>query len=195
MADREPIRQSNELGRPLVPEVWEPTVRVIPNNERSTRRLRWPLVGLVTAGAVVSGALLYELGASRGSNDSSSQPSTTLSPNAQPQLSSANPNSVGSSSANTLVFDALGGGSSIIQVYPGVDDTQASRQSVAAFNSGDHVTAECKTEGRTVHSHPEVGEKSQSSNMWIRFQAPQPEYATAVYVQDPTVLLGKLPHC
>jgi hypothetical protein len=65
-------------------------------------------------------------------------------------------------------FDALGGGSSIVNVYPGVQDTAADRQPNGTFASGQTTTAVCKTTGRTVRSDPNVGERPRESDIWIR---------------------------
>ena len=95
----------------------------------------------------------------------------------------------------TLVFDNLGGGSSIIQVYPGVTD--ADRQANGTYNAGDAVSADCKTVGRTVRSDPSVGELNRISDQWIRIQGTPSEtqYATVIYVQSPDELLARLPDC
>lgn len=96
----------------------------------------------------------------------------------------------------TLTFDDLGGGSSIIEVYPGVRDTPKDRQYNGTYNSGDTASAECKATGRTVHSIPSAGEANRSSNEWIRLRTQgEQQYATAVYVGDPTALLGRLTLC
>jgi len=96
-----------------------------------------------------------------------------------------------------LTFDALGGGFPTIQVYPGVTTSLADKASNGVFRDGDKVSAECKTEGRTVHSDPSVGEEDRTSNEWIRITGNPglTEYATAVYVEDPTKLLSQLPEC
>lgn len=95
----------------------------------------------------------------------------------------------------TLTFDDLGANSSIIQVYPGVESTPADKTSNGTFNSGDTVPAECKTEGRTVHSVPP--ETPRQSNEWVRIHGTpgETQYATAVYVHSPDQLLSKLPDC
>jgi len=95
----------------------------------------------------------------------------------------------------TLTFDDLGGGSSIIKVYPGVGNTSADKRYNGTYNDGDTVSAECKTEGRTVNSNPNLGEEKRSSAEWIKLTTPVAEYATAVYVENPDKLLGQLPEC
>jgi hypothetical protein len=56
-------------------------------------------------------------------------------------------------------FDDLRGGSSIVNVYPGVHDTAADRQLNGTFLSGQTTTATCKTTGRLVRSDPSAGER------------------------------------
>ena len=96
-----------------------------------------------------------------------------------------------------LVFDDLHGGSPIIEVYPGVTNSSADKQANGSFNDGDSVPAECKTEGRMVHSNPGLGEEDRSSDDWIRIQGSpgETQYATAVYAENPSELLGRLPDC
>ncbi len=101
------------------------------------------------------------------------------------------------SEAAVLVFDDLGGGSSIIQVYPGVQNTEVDKQYNGTFNDGDIVGALCKTEGRQVSSDPSAGEVSRTSSEWVRINGTPgvDQYATAVYVENSDDLLGKLPVC
>jgi hypothetical protein len=96
-----------------------------------------------------------------------------------------------------LVFDDLHGGSPLIQVYPGVTESAADKQPNGTFNDGDSVTAECKTEGRDVHSDINAGESDRSSDEWVRIQGSpgETQYATAVYVENPSELLAQLPNC
>ncbi|SRR6266498_3741254 len=96
-----------------------------------------------------------------------------------------------------LVFDDLDGGSPIIQVYPGVSDSVADKLATGTYRDGQTVYAECKTKGRKVSSHPELGEAPRTSDDWIRFHS-IPDigpYATAVYVENPEALLAQLPDC
>ncbi|HEU4914099.1 MAG TPA: hypothetical protein VFT16_01675 [Candidatus Saccharimonadales bacterium] len=96
-----------------------------------------------------------------------------------------------------LVFDDLHGGSSIIQVYPGVTTSTADRQPNGEFRDDESIPATCKTQGRQVHSVPALGEDDRTSNVWIRIDGSPREvqYATAVYVEDPEALLDRLPDC
>lgn len=96
-----------------------------------------------------------------------------------------------------LVFDDLGGGSSIIRVFPGVRMGAADKVANGTFNDGDEVPPECKIEGRTVHSDHSVGEENRQSNDWIKIQGTpgEEQYATAVYVENPEKLLNQLEDC
>lgn len=127
-----------------------------------------------------------------GSNEGESK-TTVASIKAQSNV----PSSVPSKEVPVLVFDDLGGGSSIIQVYPGAKDVAADKKTNGTFNVGDSVPAECKTEGRTVHSDMSTGEVDRTSSDWIRIEgAPgETQYATAVYVESPQTLLRQLPEC
>ncbi|MFD8492282.1 hypothetical protein [Amycolatopsis sp. NPDC059657] len=96
-----------------------------------------------------------------------------------------------------LIFDDLGGGSPIIQVYPGASGVPGDKVANGTFNSGDRVTALCKTRGRSVSSAPQLGEQPRTSEIWFRIIGipGMRQYATAVYVKDPDALLGKLHDC
>ena len=162
-----------------------------------TDRLSWmgtmdALVGrkrTVLTAAVVSAALWA---AGCGGNGRSSTETHTRNPvpGRSSSLGPQKPKAV-------LTFDDLGGGSSIIEVFPGVRSTPADEQYNGTYSDGDRVSAVCKTNGRTVHSDPSVGERSRSSHEWIRIiGAPGvSQYATAVYIEHPRRLLQQLPDC
>jgi hypothetical protein len=80
-------------------------------------------------------------------------------------------------------FDDLRGGSAIVNVYPGVQDTAADRQPNGTFLSGQTTTATCKTTGRLVRSDPSAGERPRQSDVWLRVeaQAGQISYASLTY--------------
>lgn len=103
----------------------------------------------------------------------------------------------GSPELPRLVFDALNTGSSIIAVYPGVGESAADRQPNGTFSDGQSIPAECQTEGRIVTSEKSPGHNARTSNVWIRIEGTpgETQYATAVYVEDPTTLLGQLKPC
>lgn len=139
--------------------------------------------------AVLTGSLaLTGCGRGGGEADSAATGTSATSPSSTPSRSGELPR---------LVFDDLHGGSPLIQVYPGVTDAAVDKRSNGAFNDGDSVAAECKTEGREVHSNPSLGEEDRSSDDWVRIQGSpgQVQYATAVYVENPSELLGQLPNC
>lgn len=96
-----------------------------------------------------------------------------------------------------ITFDDLGGGSSIITVYPGVGNSTVDKTPNGTFDDGEAVSVLCKQEGRTVHSDPSVGEEKRSSNEWFRINGSPGlmQYATAVYVENPQAALQKLPDC
>jgi hypothetical protein len=80
-------------------------------------------------------------------------------------------------------FNDLGGGSDIIEVYPGAGDTTADRRSDGtAYRDGEVRPVVCQEEGRWVESHPERGEEYRRSNIWYQLgDMAVPHYATAVY--------------
>ena len=100
-------------------------------------------------------------------------------------------------STPALVFDDLHGGSPQIFVYPGSSDTQVDKEPICFYDSKEVVTAECKTEGRKVHSDPSLGEEDRTSTEWIRFHDNNglALYATATYVQNPATVLAQLEYC
>jgi hypothetical protein len=145
--------------------------------EKTKQRYYWEKSALKVGAVFLSGSLaLVGCGGSKSSGTSASSSETGVA---------------------TLVFDDLHGGSSIIQVYPGVTEAAADKGSNGTFHDGDKVPAECRTEGRTVHSDPSVGEEDRTSSVWIRIQGTPglTQYATAVYVENPAALLSQLPEC
>lgn len=93
-----------------------------------------------------------------------------------------------------MTFDDLGANSSIIQVYPGVSDSDSDKEANGTYNDGDSVQAECRAEGRQVDSVPP--EMLRSSNQWIRIQSSnESQFATAVYAENPDALLAQLSKC
>lgn len=92
-----------------------------------------------------------------------------------------------------LTFDALGGGSNVIQVYPGSADTAQDRTSDGTFEAGQTAGVLCEETGRTVTSDPSAGEAYRRSNRWYEIQAGGQEFfATAVYAD---VSGGPVPKC
>lgn len=161
---------------------------------RSERGLGWRLGGFA-AGVVAVGLATGCAGGEPASATSTAAP--THASSEQSPTSRTTPGTTTANRVATLVFDALGGGSSIIKVYPGPSDSEADKKANGTFNNGDTAAGECFDEGRDVHSHPELGERDVRSNIWFRFHGPsgQEYFATAVYVQDPAALQAQLSHC
>lgn len=97
----------------------------------------------------------------------------------------------------TLRFDALGGGSSIIRVFPGVKDTSQDKLANGTFADGQTAPAVCKTSGRRVNSDPSVGERKRSSGEWVRVVGTpgETQYATLTYADVSRQGLAKLKQC
>ncbi len=94
----------------------------------------------------------------------------------------------------TITFDALGGSSNVIEVYPGVGNTLQDKTYNGRYYSGETVPIVCETKGRTVTSNPAAGEQYRQSDEWYKLQTlsgTQPEYATAVYADKH----GSVPQC
>jgi hypothetical protein len=97
-----------------------------------------------------------------------------------------------------FTFDDLGGGSSSIQVYHGPSIAGADRVPFEhpVYTNGDRAVAECQIEGRSVSSHPEVGETDRTDETWIKIAGKNPpQYATGVYVVNPVHLFDRLDYC
>ena len=97
----------------------------------------------------------------------------------------------------TFTFDALGGGSSIIRVFPGVGDAPEDKVHNGTFNDGDTAPAVCKTTGRLVVSDTSVGERERESDVWIRVIGSPgvTQYAPLTYGSIPDDDLEELPSC
>jgi hypothetical protein len=129
------------------------------------------VVGAITVVAVIGlviGLVVSNVGSDK--SKSPSRASVTASGPAAP-------------SGQVIKFDDLGGGSSIISVYPGVQAIERDKTPSGTFRSGDVVAAVCKAQGRTIHSDPSSGERQQSSNMWVRIQGSpgKLQFATLTY--------------
>jgi hypothetical protein len=108
--------------------------------------------------------------------------------------------SAGGSAAATGVafrFDDLGGGSKVINVYPGVTDFPADKAPNGTFTDGRTATALCTTTGRLVTSDPSAGERPRQSDVWLKVLA-QPgktSYAVLTYGDIDQAALKALPSC
>lgn len=96
-----------------------------------------------------------------------------------------------------LTFDDLGGGLSIIMVYPGVKATTADRKFNGTYETGQVVSAICKTAGRLVVSNTTVGEASRQSSEWVQIEGTpgETQYATMTYADIAKDALSRLPEC
>ena len=141
------------------------------------------------AGALTLLAMSLALGGC-GNSSNTAGASPTRTPQGQESQFTPTPNQSGA----TITFDALGGGSNVIKVYPGVGDTPQDKVYDGTYMSGQTAPIVCETTGRTVTSDPSVGEQYRQSNEWYKIQTPpgqQPEYATAVYADEH----GTVPQC
>jgi hypothetical protein len=157
---------------------------------RSTRERNWRLRGRIFAAA----GLLVLAGCGGGEGEPQTSAGTARTSASGEVLPGA---SATAAEGPMLVFDDLGGGSSIIQVYPGVTNTAAHKRANGTFNDGDAVPAECWVKGREVESDPSVGEAARTSEDWVRITGTPGEvqYATTTYAKDPEALLPQLDEC
>lgn len=94
-------------------------------------------------------------------------------------------------------FDALGGGSSVIRVFPGVRDTPTDLIANGTFYGGQTAPAVCRTRGRLVTSDPSVAEQFRESDVWLQVLA-QPgmrSFARLIYGRIDSAALAALPPC
>jgi hypothetical protein len=167
-----------ELGRPIV-SLRNPDTRV-------------GRAGVAGTAALTAFVLLVSgCGDSSGNQDHS--------PAASGQTSgrtAGNPSSHESGHAQ-LTFDYLGGGSKVIEVFPGVGNTPEDKKFDGTYYDGESVTADCQTDGREVHSDPSIGEQKRQSDVWFLIEGTpgETQYATAVYTQNPHQLTMELPEC
>jgi hypothetical protein len=94
-------------------------------------------------------------------------------------------------------FDALGGGSPYIRVFPGVQDTPSDLIANGRYNHGDVVPALCRTIGRLEKSDPSVGERPREPDVWVRIAGSPGEvqYARLTYGEMAQQDLDALPEC
>ncbi|HEY4963904.1 MAG TPA: hypothetical protein VIH90_04375 [Candidatus Saccharimonadales bacterium] len=84
--------------------------------------------------------------------------------------------------SHELTFDALGGGSNVIKVYPGALNTPVDEKYDGTFESGQTAAVVCETIGRIVTSDTLAGEEYRQSAKWYEIQAGGSNYfATATY--------------
>jgi len=154
----------------------------------SSSRKRWPYVtgaSAIAGGVVVAVVIgLREDGGAPppATSTSTSTASATASPAAAPAL---------------FTFDALGGGSSVIRVFPGVLGTPADLIANGTFFSGQSAPALCKIHGRLVSSDPTVGEQPRQSDLWVEVVGTpgQRQFARVIYGTIDQTALDRLPQC
>lgn len=168
--------------------------------ERRTEVKRFRDSTLARYGALLCVAGLAIVGCGGRSSAETSTTATRVAASSAPdETGVANPGTpnspISSSELPILVFDSLGAGSSVVQVYPGVTNSDVHKVSNGAFFDGDQVTPECKRTGRKVES---VGDEiKRASDQWILINGSPglEQYATAVYVENPEQLLARLENC
>jgi hypothetical protein len=94
-------------------------------------------------------------------------------------------------------FDDLKGGSSVIEVFPGVTSSHADQTHSGTYLGGQTAAAVCKTTGRPVISNTAVGERAKQSSVWVRIAGPGDRsfYATLTYGDIAQSALDALPQC
>ena len=91
-----------------------------------------------------------------------------------------------------LTFDALGGGSNVIKVYPGPLDNPTDETYSGTFLSGQMKVPICEAIGRTVTSDTAVGESYRQSDKWYEVEVGSTHYfATGTYAD----VTGHVPAC
>ncbi len=178
-------------AKPEEPQQAEPVHRRSPGTELtradlSSNKRGWPTTCALVAVAVLIGAIVWLGARSDDSRDPGAFADGGSTRTDEPQPITA-----------PFTFDALGGGSSIINVYPGVRDTASDKLANGTFADGQLTTAVCKTTGRRVRSDPSVGEKPRESNVWVKVVA-QPgktSYAPLSYGRMEQNALKALPEC
>ncbi len=145
---------------------------------------RW--VFAATGGAVALVALAVIVSTAGGRQGATGVPDAQTSAVSEPSTSLA-----------TFTFDALGGGSPFIRVFPGVTTSARDLVPNGTFRDRDKVQAVCKTTGRLVQSDPSVGEQPRQSDVWVQIIGSPglEQYAPLTYGQVPETTLLELPPC
>ncbi len=148
------------------------------------RSKRWPIitgVAVLACGAVA--AVVFGL-----REDDSGQQA------AGAAASSAEASPAAEASA-TFRFDALGGGSAYIRVFPGVGVNDLVHN--GTFMHGQTAPAVCQTRGRLVKSDPSVGERPRESNVWVQVIGSPglTQFAPLTYGDVEPEALAALPQC
>ena len=145
----------------------------------------WARTGVVLA----AGAALMALsGCSKGEGDGAAAKPGAQSQEAKPSTSgSALPRNPGVK----ITFDDLGVAPHSVNVYGGVGPEYAGRE-VATYLPGDEKIATCKLVGRAITDHV----LNKSSTDWVRLDVSNgPQFASALYIEEPKMVLDQLPPC
>jgi hypothetical protein len=102
-------------------------------------------------------------------------------PKASGEATTAQSTTSGSAEQPSIRFDDLGGGSSIIEVYPGTSDSSADKVHNGTYRNGEVQPVVCHKIGRTIISHPDVGETPRTSSDWYMLGGPMVQFATGTY--------------
>lgn len=111
-----------------------------------------------------------------GSREAAPTPSETataasaVTTGSRPSVSSAAPRPEGDFVFDSLLLPEVGlsqGGSNVITVYAGPQDTAADKQPTGTFEHGQRAQAVCKAVGRLVTSRPDLGERGRQTADWV----------------------------
>lgn len=171
------------------------------SNKRWKSRQRW---GLAVAACLLVPVVACSADAEpqAGRAPTTSVPETPV--DAGSEMPAASPSISNRSTAGKKVvwmtFDGLGGSYDTVEVYPGYTNAATDKTYSSVYRVGERVMAACKVKGRSVSSHPELGEEERTPTTdWIRIGNPvasiEYEYATAMYIADAPTVLAQLPDC
>ncbi|MFL6162725.1 MAG: hypothetical protein ACJ74U_10905 [Jatrophihabitantaceae bacterium] len=155
------------------------------------------LIGAAIVLALVVTAVIVATRPHGRTNPTANRPSTSSSKASVTATAPSNSTNSTTAPLPTLTFDDLGGGSSIINVYPGIQNTAQDKRSNGTYQSGSKVSVVCRATGRTITSDPSVGESPRSSSTWVRIIGTPgaQQYASLVYADIDPASLRLLPSC
>jgi hypothetical protein len=164
--------------------------------EKVSRLTTSKLVGIAAAGVAILGVVALVVSFIARPTDGSENQAQNPPP-AQTGSQTNAPNSAAAGAGQQLVFDGLGGGSSVIRVYHGPSPSEQDKAATGTFFSGDKAPAVCRKHGRALSSDTSAGERARTSDEWFKIIGTpgQEQWATGVYVTDPDGLWAKLPDC
>ncbi len=171
-----------ELGaRAAVPST--PPAPALPSTP-SRRWARWPLVAVAAVlGLGIGAALMFGLRQDDPRQAAAGAATSTVAANPAAEASA------------TFRFDALGGGSAYIRVFPGVGPDDLIHN--GTFMHGQTAPAVCQTTGRPVISDPTVGERRRESDVWVQIIGSPglTQFAPLTYGDIEDEALAALPQC